>query len=175
MSKKTGTILILLIIVVLGVIYFTNKKEAVAPVVEAPKELCYFKQTVGTESTDDAFVSINYDEGGKVHGIINTIPSEKDSLVGTYTGVVEKSEVPGYTSRLNIIYSAYGEGILSKMQEIILVGANGIKTGTGEMYKDTDGIWKIKDMSKLAYDQAMPKVDCGGVPERLKGDYSKTQ
>ncbi|HEV7424473.1 MAG TPA: hypothetical protein VGO21_04775 [Candidatus Paceibacterota bacterium] len=184
MNKNISAVLILLIILVLGIVYFTNKKEAVAPVSTTPavvttpdsKEMCYFKETVGTESTDDAFTSINYDEGGKVHGIINTIPSEKDSLVGTYTGTVESNPgMVGYPTQLNIIYAAYGEGILSNQQELIAVGTNDIKTGTGEMYKDTDGVWKIKDMSKVVYDNAMPKVDCASVTPRFKADYSKTQ
>ncbi len=179
MNKKTTGIIALIIIVIAGIYYFANKKEAIAPVVVAPiaeqKELCYFRETVGAESTDDAFISINYGAGGKAYGIINTIPSEKDSLVGAYTGTVEKGEIPGYPTSLNIIYAANGEGIVSNEQEIILVGTSDIKVGTGEMEKGSDGIWKIKDMTKLTYDAPMPKVDCASVPDRIKADYSKTQ
>jgi hypothetical protein len=178
MNKKTTGILILIMIAVIGIVYFTNRKEAIAPVVSAPQEVCYFKETVGTESTDDAFVSINFSPDGNASGIMNTIPSEKDSLVGTYTGTIEPNPSmgpAGYPTRLNIIYAAYGEGILSKQQELIAIGAKDIKVGTGEMYKDTDGVWKIKDLTKVTYDTPMPKVDCSSVPDRIKADYSKTQ
>jgi len=182
MTKKALVILALIIIVAVGVVYFKGKEaggpgvsDKGNPVAGASKQYCYFKETTGEESTDSAFTSVNYGAEGKVSGIINWIPGEKDSLVGIYTGSVEKSDVPGYPTRLNIIYSGWGEGILSKQQEVIIVGAGSIKTGVGEKYQDADGVWKIKDTSALTYSNELPMVDCGIVPERIKADYSKTQ
>ncbi len=179
----------MVLLVIIGGIYFINKKEAVAPVVtpnnsqvsgiEAEvKEVCYYKETKGEESTDYAFTLVNYEAGGGVRGIINWIPGEKDSLVGSYTGVVEdQTGVEGYPTKLNIIYSGMGEGILSKQQEIIIVREDEkeIKTGIGEKEQNEDEVWKFKDITKLTYENALPMVDCSIVPERIKTDYSKIQ
>ena len=189
MMKNKNIILFVVFVLVVGAFYFSNRKVD-APVVVAPdaniekteieqKEICYFEQTVGGEFegtviTDSAFTSVNYDVGARVYGIINWIPGEKDSLVGAYTGVVEASDVAGYPKRLNIIYAGAGEGIISRQQEILIVGERDIKTGIGEKVQDAEGVWKFKDTTKLVYENALPQVDCSTVPERLKTDYSKS-
>ncbi len=185
MNKNKSKIIALIILVIIGIIYFATKKDMV-PVAVVPdtntevktiqkKEVCYFKETVGTQSTDYAFTSINYDVNNKVHGLINWIPGEKDSLVGAYAGTVEKSpRTGGYDEKLNIIYTGAGEGIISKQQELILVGDNEIKTAIGEKEQDKDGIWRFKDLSKVTYENALPLVDCSVVPDKIKKDYSKT-
>jgi hypothetical protein len=196
MSKNKILVLVILIIAVLGFAYysFTHKQaetpiavtpEANVPTPEPQGEVCYFKQTTGGEFEgtvimDTAFTSVNYGGEGKVHGIINWIPGEKDSLVGTYMGMMEpnvvKGEVvAGYPTRLNILYTASGEGIVNRQQEILVVGPNDIKTGIGEKYQDTDGIFKFRDINTLTYENALPKVDCASVEARFKADYSKAQ
>ena len=179
MNMNKSIALIIVLIAVAGVIYVSNKK-AVAPVIVMPdtqKEICYFKETKGEQTTDDAFVSINYDPNGKVHGVINWIPGEKDSLVGAYAGVVEKNEDKGtmqsYPSRLNIVYAGAGEGVVSMQQEIMIVSANEVKTAVGEKFQDKDGVYQFKDTTNLIYENALPMVDCGTVQDRFKKDYSK--
>lgn len=183
MNKNKPRIIAFVLVALIGIVYFATRKHVVPltvvpdntkPSVIEKKEVCYYKETVGTQSTDNAFTSINYDEGGKVHGIINWIPGEKDSLVGSYIGTIENNNKYGGATRLNIIYTASGEGIVNKQQEIIVVDdvANQIKTGIGEKVQDKDGIWRFKDVKTLIYDNPLPMVDCNTVPERFKKDYS---
>jgi hypothetical protein len=183
--KKSTVFILILIVIIIGVVYSATKKkmlpltvvpEAIEPGETIPasesKEVCYYKETKGESTSDFAFTSVMYDPGSKVHGIINWIPGEKDSLVGTYTGTVEADK--GGQQKLDIIYAGIGEGHLSRQQEILLVGKNDIQTGIGEMYLDADGVYKIKDQKNLTYDNSLPMVDCATVPERIKKDYSST-
>ena len=168
---------------VAGAIYFFTSKRVVAPVVVKDtnmvtrKDACYFRETrgefEGAPLVDYAFASVNYDSGDEVHGIINLIPAEKDSMVGTYTGIVENNEgMKGYPFRLNAIYAGLGEGVVSYQQEVIIVSENDIKMGSGERYLDTDGVYRFKDISTLVYNNTLPKIDCASVPEVLSADYS---
>jgi hypothetical protein len=180
MNQNRTILIVLVLLVIIGGFYFFNKKEAVAPIVidtqvtqpsaSANGEVCYYKETKGEGSTDYAFTSIKYD-GNNVSGVINWIPGEKDSLVGVYTGTVEKSDVPGYPNRINILYTASGEGITNKQQEILIIGANDIETAIGEKNQDASGVYRFKDVNNLTYSNQLPKVDCNTVPERLKKNY----
>ena len=189
-NKSLVVVVVLLVLIaVAGIIYFFNKKEN-SPLVAPPDtnavvssmieqgEVCYYKETMGEQTSDYAFTSINYGENGEVHGIINWIPGEKDSLVGAYTGMLESNNIEGYPLRLNVIYAGAGEGIVSYQQEIIIVGdssRNNIKTGIGEKYLDNDGVYKFKDINKLVFGNELPRIDCNSVPERFKTDYSMSK
>lgn len=185
MTTNKNKILIAIVVLVLiaGTVYLITSKRAVAPVVVEDantvtrKDACYLRETKGgledTPVVDYVFVSVNYDVGDEVHGIINFIPAEKDSLVGTYTGVVENNEgMKGYPFRLNTTYAGLGEGVISYQQEVIIVGENDVKMGSGERYLDASGVYKFKNTSNLVYNNSLPKVECSSVPEVLGADYS---
>lgn len=180
-NKKIVSWIIVLLVVVGGVVYYVNRKDSGSVLgtdssflgVEK-KTVCYYKETKGDTTTDFAFTSIKYGNNDKVSGIINWLPGEKDSLVGGYEGVVEANAgMAGYPSRLNVIYTATGEGQTSKQQEIIIVGASDIKTGVGEKTQDANGVWQFKNINNLTYSNALPLVDCASVPDRIKADYSQ--
>ncbi len=184
MKKNTINFLILIVLVVIGIIYFKTKKSE-APVVVAPEpttttkptnegqEICYYKETKGDGYSDHGFISVNYEANNKVHGVMNWIPGEKDSLVGSFTGTVESTTgVPGYASRLNVIYTGAGEGIVSKQQEILIISSADIKQGFGPKEQGADGVYKLTDINNLTYDNPLPMVDCSTVPERIKTDYT---
>ncbi len=139
-----------------------------------PKEICFYKETKvpGSTEVDKDFTSIVYDSSSKVHGIMNWIPVEKDSLVGTYTGTVTDSGIPDYPWKISLLYRGIGEGVVSFQEGVIIVGDAGLKTGYGERYLDRDGTFKWKDVQKQSYDNPIPVVDCSSVPEQVKADYS---
>lgn len=185
MNKKAIVILVIVLVAIVGIVYFVINKQALLPdeagvdqnaglsPLSSKNEICYFGETNGEEGKDSTFVSVNYD-GDKVNGVINFIPGERESLVGTYMGTVERSEIPPYQNRLNVLYTAIGEGVTSKQQEVILVNEKDLMMGTGEKYQDKDGVYKYRNATNLTYDKVVPMVSCAGVAERFKKDYSKT-
>ncbi len=180
MNKKflTGILSVAVLIVVILAVRKQLYTPVVTPLVDSTavqKEVCYLKSTKNSIGTmDNWFFSVDYETSDQVHGIINYIPGEQESLVGTYIGAVEKNEkMPGYPNRLNVLYAAYGEGKMSLQQEIILLGEKDIKMASGEKYLDTDGAYKFKDISKLTFKDIIPQTDCASVSDPIKKNYVK--
>ncbi len=185
MTKNQKAIfIIVLTLAVIGVVVWAKRTVAPASVAPIqivhtetpvqntnPNEVCYLRETKYEMGTDYAFISVNYNlNNNEVYGIMNWIPSEKDSLVGVHKGTV--TQMNG-SKMLNVIYTAYGEGIVNRQQEILLIGENDIKQGVGEKYQNKDGVYMFKDIAKLTYDNLLPKADCASVPNRIKANYSK--
>ncbi len=156
----------------LSVVNIPNTQEQKEP--EDSKRVCYYKETEGEGNSDFAFTSIVYADGNSVSGVINWIPGEKDSLVGSYIGTIEdNADIPDYSKKLKILYTAEGEGIRNIQEEILIISKDSIKTGIGEKYEDKSGVYRFKDSSKLTYENSLPQVDCSTVPERISTNYIK--
>lgn len=187
---------IVLIIVVLAIVYYLTRPKMIAvTVVEPPaktnttpvvsttptqKQFCYFNTIEDLQNKNETvaqFASINYDKNGAVSGIINYMPTARDSTVGDYNGTITESSIdPAYPSMMNVIYTAMGDGVTVKQQQIFLVGPTGIKQASGEIAEGKDRVYRYKDVTKLTYkNPPMPVVDCASVPKNLNTDYMTTK
>jgi hypothetical protein len=146
----------------------------------SPKQACYYNTINDIQNARDTisqFVSINYSGANTVTGVSNWIPTGRDSAVGDYTGTINKSTIDtSYPSKMDILYTAMGDGVTVKQQEVFLVGPAGIKQATGEKVEGADHIYHFKDMTKLSYtNDPIPAVDCSTVPATISKDYVAKQ
>lgn len=183
---------IALIIIVVVALYFITRPKRIAVMVVEPstqtqttttptqKQFCYFNTIDDLQNKNETvaqFASINYDKSGAVSGIINYMPTARDSTVGDYSGTIAESTIdPAYPKMMDVIYTAMGDGVTVKQQQIFLVAPTGIKQASGEIAEGKDHVYRYKDVTKLTYkNPAIPVVDCATVPKNLNTDYMTTK
>ncbi len=185
MTKNNKILLVLVLLVLAIIIYGVSKKkqipltvvpdqtgETLGDTVTVGKEYCYFQETKGKETSDYLFTSIVYDSKDTVHGVMNWLPGEKDSLVGEYTGTVTtNTKDADFPKKITILYTSTGEGMVATQEEMFIVGKTGLKQGIGEKYEDMNGMYRFKNGESVIYENFVPAVDCGKVAQRFKTNY----
>ncbi|KKT30160.1 MAG: hypothetical protein UW16_C0017G0003 [Microgenomates group bacterium GW2011_GWC1_44_10] len=88
---RKNIIIGIILLIILGIVYFTNKKEVVAPVITdiKPIELCFAQISQPNErGFHDEYTLRLLLNGEKVTGELNFLPGEKDSKVGKLEGTI---------------------------------------------------------------------------------------
>jgi len=166
--KNKNIKLIILIVVLVGIGFFAYKK-AVAPkndVAVIPTDnkvsLCYY-DSVGTFPYVDKFwLRLNLDQKNKeiVSGEFNSIPAQKDSKVGTFSGTVGPLDQKIMARTADVWWDSLAEGMNVKEELIINFGDGSASTMGGEMVDRGDGVYVYKDKTKLSPSTTLGQVDC---------------
>ena len=160
--------------VILGAVYFINKKEVVAPVVtppvveeQKPIQLCFFGENKTKSGLYDvAWLKMNL-MGEKVTGEFQNLPAEKDSKIGNFEGTVGAVDRVAMARTADVWWDSFAEGIRVKEQLKIVFGEGTANVDFSEMVDRGDGVYIYKDGAKLTYGISMTDVACGDIDERI--------
>ncbi|MFA6520351.1 MAG: hypothetical protein WCT44_01955 [Candidatus Paceibacterota bacterium] len=172
---KKILVFILVAGVILGIFYFFNKQEVVAPTVVAPvvtedttpKELCFAK--FGTPTKDgyyDKYTLRLILNGEKATGELNFVPAEKDSKTGEINGTVGAVNKTTMSRTADLWWYTFAEGMQAKEELKIIFGEGTASIGTGEMLDRGDGVYVYKDSKNISYNLELTDVACGDLVER---------
>src|SRR3989344_5072627 len=140
---RKNIIIGIILLIILGIVYFTNKKEVVAPVITdiKPIELCFAQISQPNErGFHDEYTLRLLLNGEKVTGELNFLPGEKDSKVGKLEGTI------GPVDRIMMARTA--------------------SLGAGELVDRGDGVYIYKDSANLQYSFSLTDVSCLDLTER---------
>ena len=160
---KRNVIMGLIIVAVIGVVYFATKREAAAPVVTytKPIELCFAKTGQPNERGyyDKDTLRLMLD-GENATGELNLLPAEKDSLVGKFEGTVGAVDKVAMARTANLLWDTQGEGMNTKQELRIVFGEGTAYIGFGEMTDRGDGVYVYKDPAKIDFSLSLTDVSC---------------
>ena len=167
-------LIVIIIGVILGVFYFVNKNEAVAPVIVAPiitdnklTELCFAKFGVPDENGLFDKYTLRLDlNGEKVTGELNFLPAEKDSKTGEIKGIVGKVDPKMMARQADLWWFTFAEGMNTEEELKIIFGEGTANIGFGEMIDRGDGVYVYKDPGKVSYQLELSDVACLDLTER---------
>lgn len=176
---KKLTILVVVLLICLGALYFVNRKTAIAPIVtlpitspvtsdSKPIELCFYKK----DKTPSGLFDVNWLKmnlsGDKVTGEFHYLPAEKDSKVGTFEGTVGAVDKAMMVRKADVWWNSMSEGMQVKEQLRIVFGEGTAQAGFGEMVDKGDGTYVYKNVSKITYGTSMTDVDCADLASLTK-------
>lgn len=121
-------------------------------------KMCYRKVTEakalleGNVAIRDTMIFTVERQGDNVSGVFNWLPQEKDKKTGTFKGTM-KDNVG------TVIYTYNAEGTEQKEELVFKIDEKEVAIKYGEM-EEVNGIWKLKNMEKADYTEALPRVDC---------------
>ncbi|MES3031737.1 MAG: hypothetical protein V4699_00640 [Patescibacteria group bacterium] len=171
--KKIIPVTIFLVLV-LGVLYFINKKGVNIPKVAQPVttdspeiQLCFYGEHKTSRGLYDvAWLKMNL-AGTKVTGEFRNLPAETDSKLGTFQGVVGPVDKMMMARTADVWWDSLAEGMRVTEQLKIVFGEGNAAAGFGEMVDRGDGVYVYKDASQLTHGLSMTDVACGDLDERL--------
>ncbi len=147
---KKGTIItigiIILILVIGAVSVYMYQKDKVAVV--AVRNFCFQKTVFDETGTSSTSIGATLNPNHTVGGELYFLPSQKDSLYGTFTGTWQAN---GTTTELNVIQSYVAEGITATATRTITIANS---------YALID--WDGKGSASTS-DEHIPQVDCAQV------------
>lgn len=110
------------------------------------------------------YLEIVKGKGSKVEGLINYLHTEKDSVKGTFVGVLQD----GY---MNIIFSRTGEGDEWKEQKIFKVYEDLVIESEYSEKELVEGVYVFKEIEKVVFgnDGIFSNVNCTGVDKKEVG------
>lgn len=178
MNKKNTSIIgiIILGIIIFFVLRSISSKENVDDfkndvAQNSTGQMCFlYEQALPEDSLNevqDAFnreyIEITTTDDGKVSGIHNILPFEKDSNRATFIGVTDGTFV-------NVIATAQAEGQTWQEQRLYKIGDDRLLVGYQPVYvpqyKNDAGIYMYEDINKIAFETDeffLLQVDCAGV------------
>jgi hypothetical protein len=171
MNKK-NVIIGIIIVAIIGIIYFVTKKEVVAPVImdNKPIELCFALITQPNErGFHDEYtlrMLLSGEGGTKVTGQLNYLPGEKDSKVGKIEGTAGPVDKIAMARTADLWWDTFGEGISAREQLRIIFGEGVASMGAGELVDRGDGVYVYKDLASLQYAFSLNDVSCLDLTER---------
>ncbi len=194
MRKNTFILFSVVILFVAGcVVYFTQIKKEISPVIEQsveipvtkpvatePQNFCFYKETPATKTLKDVIWLKLTVKGNDVTGDLHILPAEKDKKAGVFSGNIGGLDTTAMTGYSDMWWNTVAEGTLQK-EELRVVLANSEKgaeasVAFGAMIQGTDGAYIYKDKENLTY-QSMPQVDCtqfGALIQNTYTDSAKT-
>ncbi len=173
MTKNITIITILLIIVAVGIVYLTPKKEVLAPTVEGPKpiELCFAK--IGTPNERGFYdkytlrMLLSGEGGVNATGELKFLPAEKDSKVGKFEGTVSAVDKKMMARTADLWWNSLAEGMREKEELKIIFGEGVANIGLGLMdYRKEDNTVVYKNPNEINYSLALNDVACSDITER---------
>ena len=166
---RKNIIIGIILLIILGIVYFTNKKEVVAPVITdiKPIELCFAQISQPNErGFHDEYTLRLLLNGEKVTGELNFLPGEKDSKVGKLEGTIGPVDRIMMARTANLWWDTFGEGISAKEELLIIFGEGTASLGAGELVDRGDGVYIYKDSANLQYSFSLTDVSCLDLTER---------
>lgn len=172
---KKILLFIVVIGIILGVFYFLNKKEAVAPAVvppivtdTTPLELCFAKFGVPDKNgSADKYTLRLILNGEQATGELNFLPAEKDRKTGEFEGTVGPVDKVMMARTADLWWFTFAEGMNIKEELKIIFGESMASVGFGEMIDRGDGVYVYKDPKNISYTLDLTKVSCTDLVERV--------
>lgn len=149
--KKIISVFVVLLVFV-GVYVYWQRSLVVA-------ESCFALYSESGEDSDlSDYAFLRYTETGEqVAGSLATYPAEKDSMDGTFSGVI----IPGEPARIESWYSYTGEGLNIVEQKFVQIGADSATIGYGEMVEEESGRYVYRYPAEINYQGfVLPQVSC---------------
>jgi hypothetical protein len=185
--KIKQIILIALIIVIVGGVFFSiyHKKEIPLVIVpdgktdtvnipvqteQKPISLCYYRgDKTASGFYDVAWLKINTmgSLNDKVTGEFQNLPAEKESKVGKFEGTVGQLDQKIMARKANVWWNSSAEGMNVKEELAIQFGDGSATVGFGEMVDRGDGVYVYKNKTNLTYIKPMSQMDCEFLDEKL--------
>jgi hypothetical protein len=145
---------LVLLVVIVGLAYFANKKEVVAPDTSVvpvtpvpvvknskPIELCFAK--FGQPNTNgyyDKYTLRIMLDGDKATGELNLLPAEKDRKTGDFKGTVGPVNGEMMARTANLWWYTVAEGMNTEEELKIIFGEGTASLGFGEMIDMGHGV-----------------------------------
>lgn len=156
----------LVLVVALVSVLIIKKQSTHAPVVgdevsteQEARTLCYIWNT---EAGDSASLSMTFtgEGGSEVSGFFNWRPAEKDSKVGTFTGIAGVLDKQSMSRTATLWWEASAEGMTTTEELQVIFGDGSAGVGFGEMRDRGDGVYVYADKSALSYEPTLMQTDC---------------
>jgi len=166
--KKILIYIVLFIVLVFGIIFFTtkNKKKDIV-VLKEPIGMCYeYSKDNSRGFNDRAWLKMSILDD-KVTGEYQNLPAEKDSKVGKFEGTVGKMD-PKISGRIaDVLWNSLAEGMKVTEQLKIEFGEGSAIALFGEMIDKGDGVYVYKDITKLSPGFQMSQIDCERLDDKI--------
>ncbi len=112
--------------------------------------MCYLQHITTEAGSDDTYLEASLNDDGTASGVFNTIPAEKDRLMGTFSG--NWVETSSSSASLHVTYTYVGEGKTIQERRVFTVSPDGAAISYDE---------------GKTFPQVLPRVDCESVPENV--------
>ncbi len=170
MKKLSIYIAVFIFVLIITFVFLVNnKKQEIVQNLPIPQAIGMCYQYFGDTSNglaDRAWLKMSI-LGDKVTGEYHNLPAEKDSKVGTFTGVVGPMD-PKISARIaDVWWDSLAEGMQVTEQLKIEFGEGSAVALFGEMVDRGDGVYVYKDATKLTPAFQMSQTDCESLQERL--------
>lgn len=181
---KKILLLAIAVSVILGIFYFLNGKEAVAPATVPavvppktvspmakdikPKELCFAK--FGQPNKDEYYDQYTLRlilNGEKITGELNLLPADKDAKTGEIKGVAGAINKATMARTANLWWFNFAEGKSNKEEVKIIFSESAASVGFGETVDRGDGVYVYKNPKNISYALELSNVSCGDLIERV--------
>ena len=170
--KKNIIIGVILMVIIIGIVYFITKKEVIAPITTDAKttELCFALITKPNErGFHDEYtlrMLLSGEGGTNVTGQLNYLPGEKDTKVGKIEGTAGPVDKIAMARTADLWWDTFGEGITATEQLRIVFGEGTASIGAGELVDRGDGVYVYKDPANLQYSFSLTDISCSDLTER---------
>ncbi len=166
--------LVMVVVVVLGLVYFFKSKkvdDVVVPVQQVgttvhSAKLCFYGEFKTNRNLSDVSWAKLDMVGGKVTGEFNYLPAEKDKKVGKFTGSVSAVDKIAMARTADVMWTSMAEGMTVTEQLKIVFGEGTAQAGFGEMVDRGDGVYVYKDAKNISLGQIMTDIDCDSLMEK---------
>ena len=164
-----GVVMVVLVGIIVGALLVQKKASApvvaTVPLTETPQpiKLCFYGETKTKSGLVDVSLVTMRLLGDSVSGEFQTLPAEKDSKVGSFSGTVSAVDKKSMARTIDAIWNTSGEGMQAQEQLKVVFGEGTAEAGFGEMVDNEKGIYVYKDPAKITYGQIMTDVDCNDV------------
>jgi len=180
---------ILVLVVLGGGLWWWGQKNDMGETARKPaesaaaEEFCYFSEMASPDSEFSDKYSLRFNYGTTytekegvynipdIKGELKLLPSEKDALVGKFSGNVVLDNKMTWNDLGEFIWNTEGESMTARQELKILFTAgvhkgDSAKIGFGEMTLREDGVYVYKDPENIDYSLAIPKISCEEFNER---------
>lgn len=179
-SNPLMSIVLITVLIVIAAIFGAQKRapapaenpSPIEPVAATPQDLCYYSSTDAPHGLKDIYwIRMTLTDGatknGNVSGEFRSLPAEKDSKVGPFTGTISALPATAADGTIDAWWSASAEGMTTTEQLALKYDDKKISAGFGEMIDRGDGTYVYKNPSAITYGKEIPAVDCGNLNEML--------
>lgn len=161
---------IIIIIIITGRNKTTGTDVVVTPIGSDTIQtipLCfYYEKQTSRGFYDIAWLKLNI-TGDTTTGEFRNLPAEKDSKVGTFTGVVGPVDKMAMARTADVWWDSMAEGMQVREQLKVIFGEGTAQVAFGEMTDRGDGVYVYKDPSKFTLGFPMSDVACSDLDDRI--------
>lgn len=169
--RKNIIIFIVLICVLAGIVLggflLIGKKENNSEIVKKESvSLCYrYSKKTDRGFYDKFWLKVNI-AGNEVTGEFQSLPAEKDSKIGSFTGMVGPLDQKAMARMADVWWDSFAEGMQVKEELRFSFGDGSAQIVGGEMIDRGDGVYVYKDKTKPIYGfPTMTQISCEDLDE----------